>query len=87
LVPTGLKAALHSINGIHEAKALFLCSSNQGRIQLATGTRHTKQKKNYHADFQWAVDIGQYHVDFVPRRAIKSQVLADFIAEWTDSYM
>jgi ribonuclease HI len=34
---------------------------------------------------QWAVEIGQYNVEFVPRRAIKSQALADFIAEWTDS--
>jgi hypothetical protein len=34
---------------------------------------------------QWAVEIGQYDVEFVPRRAIKSQALADFIAEWTDS--
>jgi hypothetical protein len=34
---------------------------------------------------QWAVEIGQYGVEFVPRRGIKSQALADFIAEWTDS--
>jgi hypothetical protein len=34
---------------------------------------------------QWAVEIGQYDVEFVLRRAIKSQALADFIAEWTDS--
>jgi hypothetical protein len=34
---------------------------------------------------QWAVEIGQYDVKFVPKRAIKSQALADFIAEWTDS--
>jgi ribonuclease HI len=34
---------------------------------------------------QWAVEIGQYDVEFVPKRAIKSQALADFIAEWTDS--
>jgi hypothetical protein len=34
---------------------------------------------------QWAVEIGQYDVEFVPRRAIKSQAIADFIAEWTDS--
>jgi ribonuclease HI len=34
---------------------------------------------------QWAVEIGQYDVEFIPRRAIKSQALADFIAEWTDS--
>jgi hypothetical protein len=34
---------------------------------------------------QWTVEIGQYDVEFVPRRAIKSQALANFIAEWTDS--
>jgi hypothetical protein len=33
---------------------------------------------------QWAVEIGQYDIEFIPQRAIKSQVLADFIAEWTD---
>jgi hypothetical protein len=34
---------------------------------------------------QWVMDIGQYDVEFVPRRAIKSQAPADFFAEWTDS--
>jgi hypothetical protein len=34
---------------------------------------------------QWAVEIGQYDIEFVPRRAIKTQALADFIAEWMDS--
>jgi hypothetical protein len=33
---------------------------------------------------QWVVEIGQYDVEFVPRRAIKSQALADFITEWTN---
>jgi hypothetical protein len=33
---------------------------------------------------QWAIEIGQYDVEFVPRWVIKSQALADFIAEWTD---
>jgi hypothetical protein len=33
----------------------------------------------------WAVEIDQYDVEFVPRRAIKSQTLTYFIAEWTDS--
>jgi hypothetical protein len=36
---------------------------------------------------QWAVDIKQYDVEFVPRRAIKSQALAYFISKWTDSSM
>jgi hypothetical protein len=34
---------------------------------------------------QWAVEIGQYDVEFILRRAIKSQALTDFIAEWTNS--
>jgi hypothetical protein len=34
---------------------------------------------------QWAVEIDQYDVEFIPRRTIKSQSLTDYIAEWTDS--
>jgi hypothetical protein len=34
---------------------------------------------------QWVMEIGQYNIEFIPRRAIKSQALTDFIAEWTDS--
>jgi hypothetical protein len=30
------------------------------------------------------MEIGQYDVEFIPRWAIKSQALTDFIAEWTD---
>jgi hypothetical protein len=33
---------------------------------------------------QWAVEIGQHDIEFVPRRSIKSQTLVDFITEWTD---
>jgi hypothetical protein len=31
------------------------------------------------------VQISQYDVEFVPRRAIKSQALVDFITEWSDA--
>jgi hypothetical protein len=34
---------------------------------------------------QWAVEIGQYDIEFIPQRAIKSQALMDFIAKSTDS--
>jgi hypothetical protein len=33
---------------------------------------------------KWAVELMGYDVKFVPRTAIKSQALADFIAEWTE---
>jgi hypothetical protein len=29
----------------------------------------------------WTVEISQHDVEFIPRRVIKSQALADFIAE------
>jgi hypothetical protein len=31
------------------------------------------------------MEIGQYDVEFVPKWAIKSQALMNFITEWTDS--
>ena len=33
---------------------------------------------------KWATELMGCHVTYVPRTAIKSQVLADFIAEWTE---
>jgi hypothetical protein len=33
---------------------------------------------------KWAVEIGVLNIDFTPRKAIKSQALANFVAEWTE---
>ena len=33
---------------------------------------------------KWAVELGTYSINFRGRQTIKSQVLADFIAEWID---
>src|SRR5881394_933094 len=33
---------------------------------------------------KWAVELGFFELTFQPRTAIKSQALADFIAEWTE---
>jgi hypothetical protein len=33
---------------------------------------------------KWAMDLSEHVVDFEKRSAIKSQVLADFIADWTE---
>jgi hypothetical protein len=32
---------------------------------------------------KWAAELSGYHITFEPRTAIKSQVLADFVVEWT----
>jgi hypothetical protein len=33
---------------------------------------------------KWAVELMGETLSFVPRKAIKSQVLADFLAEWVE---
>jgi hypothetical protein len=33
---------------------------------------------------KWSVDLGEFDIEFCPRQAIKSQILADFVSEWTD---
>jgi hypothetical protein len=32
---------------------------------------------------KWAAELAGFQLDFQPRHAIKSQVLADFVADWT----
>jgi hypothetical protein len=34
---------------------------------------------------KWAAELVEFELDFVPRHAVKSQVLADFIIDWTSS--
>jgi hypothetical protein len=34
---------------------------------------------------KWAAELDEFQLDFQPRHAVKSQVLADFIVEWTPS--
>jgi hypothetical protein len=32
---------------------------------------------------KWATELAEHVINFVARSAIKSQVLADFVADWT----
>jgi len=34
---------------------------------------------------KWAAGLAEFQLDFQPHHAVKSQILADFIAEWTPS--
>jgi ribonuclease HI len=34
---------------------------------------------------KWSVELGEFDLEFCPRQAIKSQILADFISEWTET--
>ena len=33
---------------------------------------------------KWSVELMGESITYAPRKAIKSQILADFVAEWTD---
>jgi hypothetical protein len=33
---------------------------------------------------KWSVELGEFDIEFCPRKAIKSQILADFVSEWTE---
>jgi hypothetical protein len=32
---------------------------------------------------KWSVELGEFDIEFRPRQVIKSQILADFVSEWT----
>ena len=33
---------------------------------------------------KWAIELGPYRLKYMPRTAIKSQALVDFINDWTE---
>jgi hypothetical protein len=36
---------------------------------------------------KWWVDLGEFDIEFCHRKAIKSQIIADFVFEWTEIQM
>jgi hypothetical protein len=36
---------------------------------------------------KWSVDLREFDIEFCPRQAIKSQILADFVSKWTEIQM
>jgi hypothetical protein len=36
---------------------------------------------------KWSVELGEFEIEFCPRQEIKSQILADFVSEWTEIQM
>jgi hypothetical protein len=36
---------------------------------------------------KWSIELGEFEIEFCPRQAIKSQILTDFVSEWTEIQM
>jgi hypothetical protein len=36
---------------------------------------------------KWSVELGEFVIEFFPRKAIKSQILAEFVSEWIEIQM
>jgi hypothetical protein len=34
---------------------------------------------------KWSVELAEFDLEFYPRQVIKSQILADFVSEWTET--
>ena len=52
-------------------------------IEFPLGDILRNKEANGHI-IKWAVELGTYSIDFRSRPTVKSQALADFIAEWTE---
>ena len=84
MVPTLSKDSLCGIHGIPEAAHYFQeCS-----ITVASEVPLNDIINNRDATgriAKWAIELLPLDITYKPRRAIKSQVLADFVAEWTEA--
>ena len=52
-------------------------------IEFPLGDILRNKEANGHI-IKWAVELATYSIDFRSRPTVKSQALADFIAEWTE---
>ena len=83
-VPTLSKDSIHGLNGISETTTLLSKCS----ITVASEVPLNDIINNRDATgriAKWAIELLPFDIIYKPRRAIKSQVLADFIAEWTEA--
>jgi ribonuclease HI len=56
------------------------------KVRVTSDRGHGELFRNPEASVRiakWAAKLSRYHITFEPRTAIKSQVLADFIVDWT----
>ena len=65
-------------------KLCYYFHSHKIKVPTSFRLRYMFQNKEASGRIgKWATKLAEHTIDFVPRTAIKSQVLAEFIADWT----
>ena len=83
-VPPLSKDSIRGLHGISKAKTLLLGVLDHGGFRSTT-QRHNKQPRCHGPVAKWAIELLPFDITYRPWQAIKSQVLADFVAEWTEA--
>ena len=84
MVPTLSKDSLCGIHGIRKQHHYFQeCSITVASEVPLNDIINNRDAMGWIA--KWAIELLLFDITYKPRRAIKSQVLADFVAEWTEA--
>ena len=75
-VPALPKDCIRGIHGIPEATTLLSRVFHNSSLGSCDAMGQIAK---------WAIEPLPFDITYKPRRAIKSQVLADFVAEWTEA--
>jgi hypothetical protein len=85
-LPISSEVVVHGGPGSEEVTPLFRVSSRDGGVILPS--REIVQSREASGRVaKWAVELMGETVSFAPKKAIKSQALAYFLAEWTDTQL
>jgi hypothetical protein len=85
-LPTNPEAAVRSDSDTAEAATVLRVSSGYCGVIFPLGEIIQSREASGRIA-KWAVELMGETLSFAPRKAIKSQVLADFLAEWTDTHL
>ena len=83
-VPALSKDSIRGVYGILEAATLLSRVFHNGGLEVPLNDIINNRDATGRIA-KWAIELLPFDITYKPRRAIKSQVLADFIAEWTEA--
>jgi len=83
LLSLGPEAAIRRPDYVVQAPPLLRVLQDRRGHRVPSGDILRNKEANSHI-IKWAIELSNYSIEFRSRPTIKSQALADFIAEWTE---